>query len=1016
MVRLERGVHPLARRELDAGPLDPGRRISNVSLVFKLSPQQLRDRDEMLADVMDPGSPRYHRWLTPEEYAARFGARTDDLARATTWLTQQGLEVHGASRLGARVTFSGTVANLETAFRTEMRRYQVAGETHYAMATAPSVPADLADVVLGLHGTHDFYPRHVKPTRVRAAPQAVCPGGDRLCDGDDLGPPDWASVYDVDPLYSPGIGGVAINGAGVRIGIVGLAEIAQSDIDAFRTTYALPASAVIMTLVPGTGAPQGANGNGVEAILDTEWSGGIAPGAQVVYVFNGGDDGDIDDAVFYAIEENVAPILSESFAGCEEGATSSDADALGVFGSAANLLGITYLAAAGDSGAAACLDLDISGLFVNMPASFPGVTAVGGTEFPTGTLTYTGGTATGYSAAEQIWDESNLPKSAAAGGGGISIVYSRPSYQSAIATCPIVGALPVSGITPSAMREVPDVAFAAAASNNGYFVQCTFDNAAGDCSGTGGTTTTLQIGGTSASTPSFAGVVALLTQATGGGRLGNINPLLYTLQSTNPSAFHDITRANNEVRCTAGVDPGCPAGDLYGYAAATGYDCGSGLGSIDTAALVRAWVALTPTATTLTASPTSTSEGSGVALDATVDVTGGNPQVLGGTVTFAFQSYLANGDPDLSWTIATAPIAGGTTLTGSASAPSVAIPPGMVNPADQAVDVFATYDGDATHLASRSAKVHITFSPVTFCVTPGAASVAEGGSLKLSSQGGVAPTLWGIAQDSTCAADGSRCSTLDMSTGAFVAGTGSAGYVLVEALDEDGAETFSEITVGAATGPAPWAAGSGIVSTACGAEISDAGSEGGSDAGTNADASGSGSTVDASETDAAVPVDASEIEAAVPVDETDAAIAADASVTDAAIAADASVTDAAIPVDASETDAGGAVDAASHDAGEVLDAASHDAGGIADSGSRGDSGATKDSGAREDSGAEADSGSSRDGASPYPEASLDAGSGTTEVAGCGCKTAGDGPGSSRLASFGALALFVGVGVRRRRRR
>jgi hypothetical protein len=814
-VRIERGAHPLARPDLDIGPLDPTRRIENLSVVFKLSPEQLRDRDTLLAAVLDPGSPSYHRWLTPELYATRFGARAPDIARTTAWLAEQGLEVHDISRLGARVTFSGTVGTLQTAFRTEMRQYRVAGETHYAMATAPSIPATLADVVLGLHGTHDFNPRHVKPSTVRIDPQATCPNGDNFCSGHGLGPPDWAAIYDVNPLYNPGLGGSPIHGAGVTIAIVGIAEIAQSDINAFRTRFGLPASTVTMTLVPNTGTAQGANGAGLEAILDTEWSGGIAPDANIVYVFTGRNDDNVDDAAFYAIEQNVAPILSESFAGCELGQTPSDADALGVFGSAANLLGITYVAASGDDGAAACLNFGFPGLYVNMPASFPGVTAVGGTEFPTGSITYDGaGTATGYSAQEQVWNESSSASSPGAGGGGISAVFGRPAYQGTVPTCAMLGSLPVSGIDAATMREVPDLSFTAAATNNGYFIECTYNNGAGDCTAAGGAPKVLQIGGTSASTPSFAGVLALVTQATGGGRLGNVNPLLYTLRSTVLGAFHDITIANNEIQCTTGT-AGCPAGGLYGYAAATGYDCASGLGSLDVSQLVGAWASLVPTATTLTAAPTSTTEGGTVGLTAQVDVTRASSSTLGGSVTFAFQSYLANGAPDLSWTIATAPIANGTMVGGSVSEPSVAIPPGLVQPGAQGVDVVAMYGGDASHLASTSAKVHITFSPLTFCVTPGAATVAEGGALSFASQGGVPPYLWRTTFDSTCTANGNQCSTLDESTGAFVAGTGSAGYVLVQALDSVGAETFGEITVGGAKGAPPWAAGSGITSTAC---------------------------------------------------------------------------------------------------------------------------------------------------------------------------------------------------------
>ena len=386
---------------------------------------------------------------------------------------------------------------------------------------------------------------------------------------------------------------------------------------------------------------------------------------------------------------------------------------------------MTYLAASGDDGAAACLDFGVAGLYVNMPASFPGVTGVGGTEFPTGSLTYSGGTATGYSAQEQVWMESDSNTDPTRAAVGSSIVFSRPAYQGTIPTCTMLGSLPVSGITAANMREVPDIALSAAVMNNGYYIECTYDTGTGDCMATSGTPTVLEIGGTSASTPSFAGVVALLVQATGGGRLGNINPLLYTLDSTTPTAFqrHHAFEQRDQV---PNGNPGCPAGRLYGYAATTGYDCASGLGSIDANKLVTAWKALTPTTTALTAAPTATSEGATVDLTATVTVNGTNTHVLGGTVTFTFQSYFANAEPDLSWTLASGAITNGTTTTGSVSEPTVTDPPGLVIPADQAVDVIASYGGDATHLASTSPKVHITFSPLSFCVKPGNESIAGG--------------------------------------------------------------------------------------------------------------------------------------------------------------------------------------------------------------------------------------------------------------------------------------------------
>ncbi len=811
-VTLTRGAHPLARPEYDVGRLDPTRVLHNLSLVFKLSPGQRADRDALLAEIERPGSPVYRQWLTPEEYAVRFGAQSDDIARASSWLTSQGMTVHEPSRLGARVTFTGTVAQIEAAFQTEMHLYSVHGETHYAMARPPSVPADLGDRVLAVYNAHDFYPRHSKPQIKVVGPDALCPAGALNCTAgvDGIAPPDWATIYDVSPLYNPGIGGTLITGTGVTIAIVGVAEISQTDLTAFRTRYGFAANPITMTLVPNTGAAQAANGAGIEAVLDTEWSGAIAQNATIHYVYVGAGDLNVSDAAYYAIEQSYGGVLSESFGGCEEGTTTADADVLEVYGSAANLEGITYLASSGDSGAAGCQGE--GGLWVNMPASYPGVTGVGGTGFAIGSgLTFNGAGAVTARGTEAVWNEFHNAYTAngvAAGGGGISSVFARPSYQSAIATCTPVGTLP-SGVTAANQRQVPDVAFTAAegASQYGNFIECTFDNAADDCNAAGTDPVVIEIGGTSASTPSFAGVVALANQATGG-RLGNINPLLYAFNVSQPTFFHDIITGTNEVECRT-ADTGCPGNNvLYGYAATAGYDCASGLGSIDAAKLVTSWspTTTTPTATSLTAAPTATTEGANVTLNATVAVDGTNANALGGTVTFTFQSYLANGiDFDQSWTLGQVTIAGGTTTGGTASL-TTPIPPGMVRP-NQIVDVYAMYGGDANHLPSYSAKQQVTFTGVAFCIDPPTDSVAAGGKIAFTALGGVTPVRWYIDWDSTCNAAGANCSTLNETTGAFVAGTGAKGYVIVEAFDADGVDTYAEVTVGGGGGIIPWSNG-----------------------------------------------------------------------------------------------------------------------------------------------------------------------------------------------------------------
>src|SRR6202035_3186705 len=196
---------------------------------------------------------------------------------------------------------------------------------------------------------------------------------------------------------------------------------------------------------------------------------GIAPGATVSYVYTGADDGNVDDAAYYVIENDLASVLDQNVGQCEDvafqaGFDSSDQDVVDVYASAANLLGITYVAPSGDTGATGCLGAGGGGgLYVDMPASYPGVTAVGGTAFASGSLTSGGGYFTGYSSSEHVWNEVNMATGPVATGGGISSLFPRPDYQSALPTCAIVGSLPVTGVVAANMRQLPDVSFTAGA-------------------------------------------------------------------------------------------------------------------------------------------------------------------------------------------------------------------------------------------------------------------------------------------------------------------------------------------------------------------------------------------------------------------------------------------------------------------------------------------------------------------------------------------------------------------------
>jgi hypothetical protein len=360
------------------------------------------------------------------------------------------------------------------------------------------------------------------------------------------------------------------------------------------------------------------------------------------------------------------------------------------------------------------------------------------------------------------------------------------------------------------MRQVPDISLSAAGATPGYLFE----------GGPNGSTPSLQqVGGTSLASPAFAGVIAILNQAVGG-RVGNINPMLYQLAgaSFDGSPLRDITKGNNEIVCGAAAagdagspdggdwpDAGCSDSGLYGYVATTGYDCASGLGSIDAYNLVSAWLGMAATNTGLVASPNPTAEGATVSLTATVSVEGTNTNALGGSVTFAFQSYTITGAPDLSWELGTVTITGGSTTGGQAVLETV-VPPGLVKPGHQEVDVVAMYTGDVNHRPSNSTKTSLAFAPLSFAIVPSTLSLAPGATESFATTGGHPPVQWLVAMDTSGGYYSGASITAD---GGFTADP-SSSYVEVEAIDSYGAEAIAHVTVGSPTPPAPWDVDAGI--------------------------------------------------------------------------------------------------------------------------------------------------------------------------------------------------------------
>ena len=640
-------LHPLVRTGTLLGHADPATKLTGVTLYFKPTDAQQAALKTLLAAQTNPGSPSFHKWLTPAQYEARFGLSTADTNRVNQWLSAQGLTVSSVSP--THIAFSGDVTHVEAALQTTINRYQIQGVERLANASEIALPSAVANVTLGVRNLAEFRPR----PRVRLRPRYNYSNtGEHF-----LAPDDFTTIYDVKALYNAGY-----TGSGQNIVVVGQSEILTSDVDAFRAAAGLTAKDPTLTLMPGTGtAVETKDGDEEESDLDVEWSGAIAKAASINFVYVGNDQNySVFDALTYAVDNNLAPVISISYGACEAQWSASDVSTLTSTFEQANAQGQTIVAASGDNGAADCdepasansvVTSAQDGLAVDLPAASPYVTGVGGTEFSgdvSSPGTYWGssnnssnGSAVSY-IPEMAWNDTDTTTPSnglSASGGGKSILFSKPSWQTG------------TGVPADGARDVPDVALNASPDHDGYLF-CS----QGSC--TNGFLDSQNepnvAGGTSFGAPTFSGILTLINQELGSSGQGNINPSLYALAASTPAAFHDITVGNNEVPCTLGktdCESGtahCPPGTsptvatpCIGYVTGVGYDQVTGLGSIDANELATAFsVAAAPTptlvstTTDLTASTSSITVGTAVTFTATVSPSTGSTAPTG-TVQFA---------------------------------------------------------------------------------------------------------------------------------------------------------------------------------------------------------------------------------------------------------------------------------------------------------------------------------------------------------------------------------------------
>jgi pro-kumamolisin-like protein/Big-like domain-containing protein len=751
LVRLKGNVHPLARPEFDQGAIPDSTPMNRMLLLLQRSPDQEAALQQLMAEQQAKDSPNFHKWLTPQQFGAQFGPADADIQTVTDWLTRQGF--HGIKVAAGKtaIEFSGTAGQVRNAFQAEIRRYRVNGQARQANASDPQIPAALTPVVAGIVSLHNFPRKSMKhdagifvakkesSTKPQFTTSSGC-GASNASPCFVVGPADFAKIYNLPPTAT-------LDGTGVTIALVADSNIDPNDVAAFRSLFGLSSNFTSSNIILN-GPDPGLNGDEGEADLDAQTAGMVAPGATVNLVVS--EDtltaAGIDLSALYIIDNNIASVMSESFGVCEPALGIGGNSFYGSIWEEAAAQGISVMVSAGDNGSAGCDDFTsqataTNGLAVSGIASTPFNVAVGGTDFDdagtqmnfwnssTNNAAGTRESAKGY-IPEIPWNDScaaaatssNLntvcanPNGIAAGSGGPSAFYTKTqaTWQ--------------TGITPAdGSRDLPDISLFASdgLSSNSFYLFCEADlisaGSPPSCTPDAqGHFSFFGAGGTSASSPAFAGIMALIVQQQAGGRQGNPNPILYaiakneTFASCNSSTmpltgsatcvFYDVTKNTNSVPCTGAtlncssnaaattgvlVDPAHTTTPAWTTAA--GYDMATGLGSVNVTNLAAAWkttVGAFTSSTTITkinggTSLVSIPHGQAVTLSATVTGASGTPT---GDVSFVAPTTVDGG-------IASATLTSGTASVTVPSAVFTGLPGGSYN-------LKAHYAGDGTFAPS----------------------------------------------------------------------------------------------------------------------------------------------------------------------------------------------------------------------------------------------------------------------------------------------------------------------------
>jgi subtilase family serine protease len=576
--RLAGNTRPEAVRRNDRGVVEDTLPMEHMLLQLQRSPAQEDAVRGVIDELHNPQSPKFHQWMTAQEFGRDYAPANEDVEKVTAWLKSHNLTVNSVYPSGMVIDFSGTAAQVREAFHTSIHYFEVNGKKHIANATDPQIPAAFASLVRGVVSLHDFKPHSMKTAHHN---YTYTSGGVPY---QAVAPADLATIYNLNPLF-----GAGYTGKGQTIAVIEDTNLfSNADWQTFRSAFGLAkyASGSLATVhpAPASGpnncANPGVNGDDGEAILDAEWASASAPGAAIVvascadtYTTFGG---------LFAVQNLIngakpPAIMSISYGECEaeNGAASNAAFSAAYQQAVAE--GISVFVSSGDEGAVSCdanLPSATHGIGVNAFASTPYNVAVGGTDFSdtysgTNDAYWSAKNGKNYSSAlsyipETPWNDSCAGGllvnfigyttqygadsfcgtsfasqdgflNVTGGSGGPSGCASGSPYQFGVISGTCQGyAKPawqtgVFGIPDDGVRDIPDISlFAANGLWGHYYVFCWSDTDNGGAPCLGAPSNWAGAGGTSFSSPILAGIQALVNQKQGSAQ-GNPNYVYYKL-------------------------------------------------------------------------------------------------------------------------------------------------------------------------------------------------------------------------------------------------------------------------------------------------------------------------------------------------------------------------------------------------------------------------------------------------------------------------------------------------------